>query len=155
MNNPAGNLHVDDAVGKFRDMLDEKLRRVPLGTRFHDREVVVDATAHTAAVVQNLSLLADDDVQPGFKGRNGRHATGNAATDHQHVCVHVRPFFSHGISRQGISDKACYLTHLWRKVNKRVFSDRRPIPADTGDHNRRKNSAGVSTLYLSRKTRRS
>ena len=89
VDHPAGDLHVDDAVSEFGDVLEQELGRVPFGTRLHDREIVIDAAAHAAAVVQDLSLFADDDIQAGFQGRNGRHAAGDAATDHQHVGVQV------------------------------------------------------------------
>ena len=91
VDHPAGHLHVDNAVGQFGYMLDEKFRRVPLGPGIHDGEVVVDAAADAAAVIEHLAFFADHHVQAGFQCRNGRHAAGDAAADHQHVRVQMRP----------------------------------------------------------------
>ena len=87
----ARHRHVDDAVGQLREVLEEELRRVPLGTAVHDGEIVVDAAADAAAVVEHAALLADDDRETRLERGDRRHAAGDAAADDQQIGVDLYP----------------------------------------------------------------
>src|SRR5690606_24937890 len=64
-------------------------------TAFHDRKIMVDATADAAAIVEDAPLLADDHIEACLERRDRRHRSGDATADYKEIRVNRLPVAIH------------------------------------------------------------
>src|SRR5690606_29248181 len=96
MDHPPGDRHVDDTVGQLGHVLEQELRRIPFRSGVHHRQVMVDAAADAAAVVEDPALFTDHHLQSGFQCRDRGHGARHPATDHQHIGIQPDEFADFG-----------------------------------------------------------
>ena len=148
VDDPRGHRHVDDAVGQIGKVLEQELRRVPFGTALHDGEVVVDAAADAAAIVEHPALLADRDGETRLQRRDRRHAAGNAAADDEQIRVDGPPVLLHSKLRTGQSRAAPFFERdLFVTPAKRRFP-RRPQQRYRNMSRSNRRAPGISIILF-------